>query len=135
MKKRLNPPRCLLEVWEKFFRYEQSKFINSTYLREDDLFSQFIDSDENVWIICGQMENGDIVCKNEKSGQHFTWDKWKVSQLRHPEKHITDKIPGKKLKKLIKKENKEKEYVQLSLCFDEPKESIIEENDDSDEIP
>lgn len=126
MKKRLNPPPCLLKAWEKNFRYEQSKFINSTYLKEDDLFSQFI-FEENTWTICGQMENGDIVCKNEKTNQYFTWDKWKVSQLRHPEKHIYD-IMSKKLKRMSKKENKSKECVQLSLCFDELEKSSIKQN-------
>lgn len=124
MKKKINPPECLIKVWEKIFLYEHAKFIKVTYLTSEDLKNVFFDTSGDQWTIIGQMENGDIVCKSEKKG-YWTWDKWKVSKLKYPDKHL-DKKPIGKLKSLEKHEEvKIHEHKQLTLIFDISEHVII----------
>lgn len=135
MKKKINPPQCLIKVWEKNFYHEQSKFINTTHLIKDDLNSHFLDAKGDRWEIIGQMENSDLVCRNDRTGFCYTWDKWKVSQLKYPEKHVIDKPDTKKTKTSIKEEKK-KDYTQLALDFDEPEdeEKVIVDDDEIESI-
>ena len=135
MKKRINPPQCLIDSWKKIFINEQTKFIKSTHLIPDDLNTEFKDQDNEAWEIIGQMDNGDIVCRNVSANTYYIWDKWKVSQLKRPEKHlepfkkqkIKPILPDKKIKPVNKKLAE-----QLTLVFDEiiinPDEKIIVED-------
>lgn len=119
----------MLDLWARNYRHEQDKFIRATYLLLEDLHTDFIDAAGNPWTIMGQMENGDMVCRNS-SGVHYTWDKWKVSQFKHPEKHVKAKVLSGKMKPVVKEETKEP--VQLSISFEEPVEEkipIVEEEE------
>lgn len=127
-KKILNPPRCLINVWEKTFIYEHTKFIKTTHLKVEDLNSHFTDNSGDLCSIIGQMEYGDIICRNERTGIHWTWDKWKVSQLKYPEKHIVESKKTKKLKFIENRvEIKKDEFTQLSFLFDEIDNNDVEE--------
>ena len=119
MKKHIgNPPQCLLDVWKKNYLYEYSKFMTITYLTLEDLYTDFEDGKGVTWKIMGKMDNGDIICKNLKSEHFYTWDKWKVSMLKRPEKHEIvgeiKKVPKTKKIEIIE----EKEWKQSSINFD-----------------
>ena len=122
--KRINPPQCLLDTWRKQYLYEQAKFIPSTHLRLDDLDGEFL-SDNVTWKICGQMESGDIICQNLSNEQYFMWDKWKVSNLRKPEKHAIANT--KNIKSTVTPIVKRILPIQLSIFTD-----IEEQSNDND---
>lgn len=77
----------LVVIWERVFINDTAKFISSTRLKPEDLGAVFADEDGESWKVLGMMEGKDLPCEKMSTGEIFVWDRWKVSNLVHPEEH------------------------------------------------
>lgn len=118
----------LVLIWEKVFINDTSKFISSTRLNPEDLGAVFEDENGESWKVLGMMEGKDLPCEKLSTGEIFVWDRWKVSNLVHPEEHANAQriveyihpVPVKATRK--KKEEKEiVENTQLDLFSEDAK--------------
>lgn len=87
MKQIKYPSELLLASWQKNYRRDVMKFINTTHLKLDDLMSDFCDEDGEMWKILGVIETKDVACQKISTGEVFIWDRWKVSLLKEPDEH------------------------------------------------
>lgn len=77
----------MTRIWENNFIHETSKFISATHMSCDDLGKDFTDESGEKWKILGMMDGREMPCQKLSTEEIFVWDRWKVSQLLHPERH------------------------------------------------
>jgi len=109
----------MLKLWEKNFLNETSKFISATHLKPQDLGREFSDEKGVAWKILGMLEDSrEVACEKSESGEIFTHDRWKVSQLVYPEVHKRMAIKSETILPSKKKEKKEKKEKLVALQLD-----------------
>jgi hypothetical protein len=131
MKKFKRPTPALSELWKKNFHNDCSKFVRTNNLLPTDFMREFEDAEGKKWRILGSMEGRDMPCELLETGEVFIWDRWKVSLLLYPEKHLDYKLrvpvtfPTVRKKRAAKKTEEEApreekvENHQLNLFDDE----------------
>lgn len=126
MKKVKKPTASLAKLWQEYFYKDAGKFIGPTHLQTADWHTEFTDAKGEVWKILGSLEGRDMPCEKLSTGEVFLWDRWQVSLLKHPERHLTATrkseffFPEKTKKRASKKIQEDTPSVtpQLNL-FDE----------------
>lgn len=125
MKKLKQPSEAVASMWKRSFMNDAAKFAGPTNLKPEDFHTEFTDNKGVIWKILGALEGKEMPCENVETKEIFIWDRWKVSELKHPEKHAAYKRkvefifpePVKKKKtatKLEETESKE-DSAQLNL--------------------
>ena len=105
----------LVVIWEKVFINDTSKFISSTRLKPEDLGAIFEDENGETWKVLGMMEGKDLPCEKVSTGEIFIWDRWKVSNLVHPEEHANaKKVVQYIYPEPVKDTRKKKEKVEVT---------------------
>jgi len=114
------PKDNMIALWEKNFLREAGKFISSTYLKKEDLGTEFLDSSGEKWKILGYVGGKELPCEKVSTGEIFIWDRWDVSMIVRSEEHqkgskVVEYIYPEKKKTSRKKSANEKSSSQLDL--------------------
>lgn len=124
MRKLKQPSEAVAKMWKAAYLRETNKFACSTQLTPEDYHTEFVDNKGVRWKILGALEGKEMPCENVETSEISIWDRWKVSELKHPEKHAAYKkkidyafpeIVKKKKVTIEKPEDKEDDNGQLDL--------------------
>ena len=87
MRRLTTVPDALIQLWERQFKNDTSKFYPATFLQPEDLGREFADTKGDLWNIVGSLDGKEMACRHLKSGHIYIWDRWKISNLIYSEKH------------------------------------------------